>query len=396
MIQAAGDPDCPLFRVGTYFYIFPTYTQGKKVIWDGIDGDGLRVRDHIPPELVEATNATEMKITLTTGSIIQIVGSDNIDSLVGTNPVGLVFSEYSLQNPEAWDYLRPILRENGGWAVFNGTPRGHNHLYRLYMMALNNADWLASKLDWRQTGVLSEADIEAERASGMSDDMIAQEFGVDFEVANQGSYYGRLMAAARAAGRVGLVPYDPTLKVHTISDLGVSDDTSMGFVQIKGNAIFGIDYYANSGEGFDHYAHMLDEKHEKLGYRYGVHIAPHDAGHRSKNDAITYAENALKYGYRLHVLPNASFEAGIELTRSMLPRVYWNAATCEVWVNALESYARKWNAAMGVWGDEPQHNQYSHPADMTRYLAQAEKAGLLVDSVPSVPAPQPYVRGHRR
>src|SRR5688500_15602012 len=65
MIEAAGNPDCPIFRVGTYFYIFPTYTQGKKVIWDGIDADGLRVRDHIPPELVVSTNATEMKITLT-------------------------------------------------------------------------------------------------------------------------------------------------------------------------------------------------------------------------------------------------------------------------------------------------------------------------------------------
>ncbi len=378
MFEAAGNPACPIFRVGTYFYVFPTYTQGKKVIWDGIDADGLRVRDHIPPDLIASTNATEMKVTLTTGSIIQIVGSDNIDSLVGTNPVGLVFSEYSLQDPDAWEYLRPILRENGGWAIFNGTPRGHNHLYRLYTMAAQNADWLASKLDWRQTGVLSEEDIEAERQSGMSEDMIAQEFGVDFEVANQGSYYGRLLAQARERGRVGLVPHDPALVVHTVMDIGVSDYTSIGFVQVKGNALLCIDYYANHSEGFGHYAGVLDEKRQKLGYRYGKHIGPHDAGQRGKNDAKSYAAFALDFGYTIIVLPNTPFEAGVEATRAVLPRCYWDAQACAVWVVALESYTKKWNAALGVWSDEPQHDRYSHPADMTRYMALAEKSGLLV------------------
>jgi len=32
-----------------------------------------------------------------------------------------------LQDPRAWDFIRPILAENGGLAVFNFTPRGANH-----------------------------------------------------------------------------------------------------------------------------------------------------------------------------------------------------------------------------------------------------------------------------
>jgi hypothetical protein len=90
----------------------PTYNQGKKILWKGIDKDGFRFLDHFPKELVFSVNETEMSVTLRhptdfskPGSIFQIIGTDNIDSIVGTNPIGCVFSEYSLQDPAAWDYL---------------------------------------------------------------------------------------------------------------------------------------------------------------------------------------------------------------------------------------------------------------------------------------------------
>ena len=126
-------------RVGIYYYFFPTYNQGRKVLWDGIDKDGFRFLDHIPKEVRKGDpNQTEMKQMLINGSMIQIVGSDNVDTIVGTNPVGCVFSEYPLQDPSGWDFVRPILRENGGWAVFCYTPRGKNHGYDLYAMAKDN------------------------------------------------------------------------------------------------------------------------------------------------------------------------------------------------------------------------------------------------------------------
>ena len=103
-------------RVGSYYYIFPSYTQAKKVIWDGKDREGLPFMAHFPPELVSAKHEQELKITLRNGSIFQLIGSDNVNAIMGTNPVGVVFAEYSLQDPRAWDYMRPILRENDGWA----------------------------------------------------------------------------------------------------------------------------------------------------------------------------------------------------------------------------------------------------------------------------------------
>lgn len=122
-------------RIGTYFYILPTYSQAKMVIWDNIDNDGFRMMDHLPKKIVKKMNETETQIELINGSIIKLVGVDNIDRIVGTNPVGVVFSEYSLCKAEVWGFISPILAANGGWAIFNFTPRGTNHAYALLQQA---------------------------------------------------------------------------------------------------------------------------------------------------------------------------------------------------------------------------------------------------------------------
>lgn len=167
-------------RVGTYFYFLPTYSQGKKAIWDSIDKDGIKMLDHIPAELIKNKNETEMQIEFVNGSILQIVGADNIDRIVGTNPVGVIFSEYSLMKKDVWDMLRPILAENGGWAMFNFTPRGMNHAYALMQMAKNSPDkWFVSICPVSQTKAIDIADLESEKKE-MTRALYEQEFECKF------------------------------------------------------------------------------------------------------------------------------------------------------------------------------------------------------------------------
>lgn len=183
-------------RVGTYWHLFPEQTQARRAIWNGVDKQGRRILEQVfvgflktmstrkPHGIVKRVSSQEMLIELINGSIWQMAGSDNYDSLVGSNPVGVVFSEYSIANPLAWDYIRPILLENGGWAIFIYTPRGRTHGYQLFQMALQNDAWIAEKLGYKATKVLTEEDIEAEREAGMSDDKIAQEYECDFDAEN--------------------------------------------------------------------------------------------------------------------------------------------------------------------------------------------------------------------
>lgn len=198
-------------RVGIYYYLFPTYQQGRKVLWDGIDRNGFKYLKHIPDDLIDGKpNQAEMKIKLVNGSIIQIVGTDNIDSIMGTNPVGCVFSEYSLQNPEAWDLIRPILAENGGWAVFNYTPRGRNHGFKLYEMAQHNPEWFCELLTIEDTGAVGKDMVQAEREAGMSEEMVQQEFYCSFEASLASCFFAGAMEGHKEAKRgvLGLLRKD--------------------------------------------------------------------------------------------------------------------------------------------------------------------------------------------
>jgi len=77
-------------RIGTYFYLFPTYSQAKKV-FVGWEGQGrLPFHGSFPKEVVDKRNESELRLEAINGSALQLIGTDNIDSVLGTNPIGCV------------------------------------------------------------------------------------------------------------------------------------------------------------------------------------------------------------------------------------------------------------------------------------------------------------------
>lgn len=177
-------------RVGTYFYFLPSYTQARKVIWTGIDKDGMRFLDHIPKDLIKNI-VDSMRIELVNGSILQIVGADDIDTIVGTNPIGVVFSEYSLMKPKVWEYIRPILAENGGWAVFIFTPRGMNHAWHLLQVALQDTlNWFTQVLTVEDTQAIPMTIVEQEKKE-MPQDLFEQEYYCKF-IEGAGQFFKRI------------------------------------------------------------------------------------------------------------------------------------------------------------------------------------------------------------
>jgi phage terminase large subunit len=360
-------------RVGTYFYIFPTYSQAKKVLWDGRDRDGFAFMDHFPREIVAKSNETEMRKELINGSAVQLVGSDNIDSILGTNPVGCVFSEYALQDPKAWDYMRPILRENGGWAIFDYTPRGKNHGYSLYQMAKANPDWYAEILTVNDTHALTDADINAERAAGMSEELIQQEFYCSFEGVLSGSVFGKAMQEAEAEGRICAVPWQSEFSVDTWWDIGTGDATAIWFTQNAGREVHVIDYYENSGSGIgiDHYVKKLHE----LPYVYGKHNGPHDIdSHQFAANGKSTREQALNLGLKFE--DDTGKKDGLSTlnaARSFIRRCWFDRVKTERGRDALMSYHYKWDDNRKKFGDEPYHDWSSNGADAFQYLSILHK-----------------------
>lgn len=355
-------------RRGTYWHMLPEQAQGRKAVWDGIDRQGRRMIDQaFPPRLRNSTNKQEMKIELRCGSIWQVVGSDNYNSLIGSNPVGIVFSEYSVADPAAWDFLRPILVENGGWALFIYTARGRNHGAILYEMAKKNTSWFSQILTVDDTNIIPPSAIQEERDSGMSEDMILQEFYCSFESAIVGAYYGKQMQLAESEGRITKVPYDPAVSVETWWDLGIDDAMSIWFVQRCGKEIHLIEYYEMTGEGFPFYAKELQDR----GYVYSEHRAPHDIQVRELGTGKSRKETAAALGIKFITSPKLPVMDGIDTIRSILGRCWFDEKKCARGIEALKQYRKDWDDKNKIFKDHPKHDWASHGSDAFRTGAVA-------------------------
>lgn len=362
-------------RVGGYTYYFPNAALAKKIIWNGADKAGKRFLDYIPSRLIKRINRAEMLIEFYNGSILQLAGTDKSIN-VGTNPVGTIFSEFSLQNPRSWNYIRPILAENDGWALFNGTPRGRNHFFDLYEMAKSNPEWFCQALSVDDTGAVTPEAIEKERRDGMSEDLIQQEFYVSWDCGVQGAIFGRQMAAARNENRIGSVAYDESLLVYTAWDIGVGDCTAIIFFQLRGDSILVIDHYENSGHALSHYINLLKTK--PWAASYGGHFVPHDAKHRSAITGSTYIQAAGELGIEMEAISlDYTIESSIEATRVVFARLYFDERKCDHLLKCLLEYHYEFDENSRRLRDRPEHNWASHSADALRYLALAVKNGMV-------------------
>lgn len=372
-----------LQRVGTYYYLFPTYGQARKVLWDGRDRDGFAFMSHFPDQIISKKNESELRVELVNGSAVQLVGTDNIDSIVGTNPIGCVFSEFALQDPRAWDYIRPILRENGGWAIFDYTPRGKNHGYHLYEMARSNPEWYAEILTVNDTKALSEADIQRERDEGMSEDMIQQEYYCSFQGVQNGSVFGLAMESADKEGRICGVPWNPELAVSTWWDIGTGDPTAIWFTQDVGREIHVIDYYENAGAGvgIDHYVKHL----QSLPYIWGTHNGPHDLqAHQFAANGKSTLEVAASLGIKFKVVDKMDKQAQINAGRSFIKRCWFDRKKTERGRLALVSYHYEWNEKRLAFSAEPYHDWSSNGSDAYMQLAVGHKASPIKTKTPTI------------
>ena len=354
-------------QVGTYFYIFPEYSHGKRVIWNGITENGRRYLDQIPFELIQHKSASDMRITLINGSQIQVVGSANYDALRGTNPVGVVLSEYAYQSPNVWTHvLDPILSKNKGWAIFNSTPQGRNHFHDLYEYARSTPqEWFCSVVSNADTHFIADQEIARKKAQGMSEELIQQEYYCSFEAGVQGSYYGRLLQDCSKEGRVGYVPYDRNHLVYTAWDIGISDAMAIIFFQKRGNEILILDYYENTGFALRHYAEEIKAKD----YAYGNHFVPHDARNRSPQTGQTFIQVGLDLGLNMTPIPaNVGLLEGIEKVRGVFPRFFFEKDKTDYLRRALQNYHADYDEKAKVYRTAPKHDWSSHAADALRTL----------------------------
>lgn len=385
-------------RIGNYWHMLPEYGQARKAIWEAVNPrtSKRRIDEAFPAAIRAQTKSQEMMIKFKNGSTWQLVGSDNYDSLVGSPPIGVVFSEWALANPISWAYIRPILAENGGFAIFIYTSRGNNHGRTTYDMAVGamsrGENWYAEKITAAQSPVFTPETLEQERrelieefGEDEGEAMFLQEYFCSFDGAVVGSYYGKVLARAETDGRICTVPYTLGHEVYTFWDLGIDDSTAIWFAQIVGNEIRFIDYYENNRFGMDHYAKILKDK----GYVYGDHYMPHDAANASIQTGLSTRDFAENLGIRPVIVVQRAKDsqailAGIQAARKVFGNCYFDRIKCARGLAALGEYRSQYDRKNKKLANIPVHNWACHGADAFRTFAVGYKPEDRVVPVGSI------------
>lgn len=358
LVKAAltSDRDRPRFA-----YIAPLLKQAKEIAWDYL-------KHYTAPLLaVGATyNESELRVDLPNGARIRIYGADNPDSLRGIYLDGVVIDEPAQVRPSLWsEVVRPALSDRAGWAVFIGTPAGKNEFWEIAQRAQFSEDWFYLNLRASETGLISDEELRDAKEQ-MGEDKFAQEYECSFEAAIQGAYYAEALKRVRDDGRLGKVPYERGVAVHTAWDLGVSDSTAIWFVQTVGREVRVIDYHEGSGVGLDEYAKVLKDK----GYVYGTHYLPHDITVRELSTGKSRLETLRNLGVdNVVVVPQHNVNDGINAVRRLLDRCWFNEETTKRGVECLWQYRRDWDERGKIWRNNPLHDWTSHGADAFRYFA---------------------------
>ena len=357
-------------KAARFAYLAPFQRQAKAVVWDILKDQARSLKQ-------VGFHEGELRCDLENGARISLYGADDPDSLRGLYLDGVVLDEFQQMDPRVWsEVIRPALADRKGWALVMGTPMGRNALWQLYERAKTAPDWQAALYRASETDALPAEELAAARAV-MSEEEYAQEFECSFDAAIRGAYYGKAIAQAEAEKRIGRVPHDPNLLVHTAWDLGVGDATAIWFYQRHRRELRLIDYAEASGAGLDHYARLLQAK----GYAYGEHVLPHDARVQELGSGKTRVETLTSLGIRPRVLSAHRVEDGINAVRLLLPRCWFDAEACARGLEALRHYRSEWDERRQAFRERPLHDWSSHAADAFRYLAM----GLREESQERMP-----------
>jgi len=394
------------------YHCFPKFVQGRRAIWENVDGrtgrrllnDVLQMRDRAGHSLIGGVRSDEMVITFKNGSIYRLIGSDSYGNVLGAGPYVIGYSEWSRCDPAARDYFQPMIVQNRGIEAFMSTVFGENHCTAMADTVCENPDWHYSFYTIDETfrdapgedgePVVSTAFLEELRGewiesggeSGMSPEMIAQEYYNDRTGVNTGKVYGEELRAARNEGRICKVPHDPARLVHTFWDRGVHNRIwfAQGPTRKSGPWWDVIDCLGTDMSSVPEIVHMLRKEH-RAKYDYGVHVVARDAWDPVPGHIESFVKQAHRLGVRFKRAPNLKVYTGISAAKALFPLCRFDAERCRPGLAGLDGYHYEYDNKRKRFAHEPVKDGAAHWADAFRYFAVGRpdlRAGQMEDIVP--------------
>lgn len=386
-------------RVGSRLYALPQYAQARRSIYEGLNArtGRTRINDCFPAEIIKKRDDKGMMLQMINDATVQLVGSDQPDSLVGAGIVEYVASEAALSNPAAFSLIRPMLLETGGRSTHISSPRGRNGFYKLYHSHKDNPKSFVATLSAEDTGVFTAAQLKAERHEyiqehgvAMGNALFEQEYLASWDAAVIGGVWTAELSKLKKANRFGPCAYDPRYPVDTSWDLGVGDPTCILFWQNVGSETRLIDAYQSNDTGLEHYASVLADR----GYFYGDHWGPHDIQNREWGTGTSRMDQAARLGVKFKRVPNTPKNDQLSMGSQLIGRMIINntpdldsgEAACGYALECFEEYHFKYDEVKKITSTTPVHNWASHMCDamMTYACAKARDTGFARPSQPEI------------
>ena len=274
-----------------FFYVAPTYKMAKSIAWEPM-------KAMIPKRWwAKKPNETELSIKLVNGSIIELKGAENPDSLVGRSVSGAALDEAALyQDEKVWRIaLRPSLSDKQGWATFATTiRRGFRAQWflDLYEKAQKDEDpaWKA----WTFT-TLDGENVPPEEIELAKGDMDEQTFNQEY-LAILEDDFGRV-AVSFSGENIKEVEDDTALSLHIGIDFNV--DPFCAVVAVKkitweGNQAWENLYIFNELELKDATTwDMAETLHEIYGEKRRKVAFPDPTGNARKTSGVGLTDHAI-------------------------------------------------------------------------------------------------------
>jgi len=295
---------------------------------------------------------------------------------------GVILDEFGDCRPKLWaEVILPTLADRKGWAVVMGTSKGRNQFYDFHELSKKDSRWYSLTLKADTSGIIDDEELEGLKAQ-MSDAQYEQEMLCSFTAALLGTYFATHIAKVESDGRVTTnAEHDPAFPVTVTMDIGYSDSTVIWFFQERPDGIAYIDVEEGHGKDLLYYFSLLDYKP----YVYDTIWLPHDARAKTLQTGKSTADQFLEK-YRdsevvLDIVPQLTVQHGIDAVRLVLPYSYFHPR-CELGIEALRTYRRKYNDLQQRYDDKPLHSWEADFADSFRYSA-------LVANKSKLKPPQP-------
>jgi phage terminase large subunit len=314
----------------------------------------------------------ETEINGTNGTRFIFVGLSalTVDTIKSYEGIDVVWIEEGQTITErSWKILIPTIRKEGSeiWVSFNPDLESDP----TYVRFVKNPapDSIVRLVNWRDNPYFNSV-LEAERQDCLT------RFPNDYpnvwegqcRPAVEGAIYFDEIARMERDGRVCNVPYDPMLKAHVVFDLGFNDEMSVAIVQRHVSEIRIIRYIEDTQKTLAYYSNELKE----LKYNWGKIWLPFSDGF-SKDFKTGKGSDQIMTALGWNVakkeeVSNVDVEEGIRQTRLIFPRIYVDQSNCGPLIESWKRYRRHINKQTLTAG-APVHDQFSHGADCTRYIA---------------------------